>query len=122
MTFSVGTVVSLLLDPLFTLSPFHESPWTRKKLYYVVLLHLSDKAPYNKIYILKQLIFLYTVHIKDDEDILPLLIKEFPHLHLSMHTWHELWRKGINQIEQVTRANQEMRRKKSKAKTDVSIS
>lgn len=59
------------------------------------------------------------LHIKDDEDILPMLLKEFPHLHLSMHTWHELWRKGIHQIEQVTRANQDVRRKKSKAKTDL---
>ncbi|XP_061187769.1 centrosomal protein of 95 kDa-like [Saccostrea echinata] len=57
--------------------------------------------------------------IKDDEDILPLLLKEFPHLHLSLHTWHELWRKGIHQIEQVTRANQEVRRKKSKAKAEL---
>ena len=63
-----------------------------------------------------------SVHIKDDEDILPMLLKEFPHLHLSMHTWHELWRKGIHQIEQVTRANQDVRRKKSKAKTDVCTS
>lgn len=59
------------------------------------------------------------LHIKDDEDILPMLLKEFPHLHLSMHTWHELWRKGIHQIEQVTRANQDVRRKKSKAKADL---
>lgn len=58
--------------------------------------------------------------IKDDEDILPVLLKEFPHLHLSLHTWHELWRKGIHQIEQVSRANQEVRRKKSKAKAEVS--
>lgn len=57
--------------------------------------------------------------IKDDEDILPILLKEFPHLHLSLHTWHELWRKGIHQIEQVTRANQEVRRKKSKAKSEL---
>ncbi|XP_033744580.1 centrosomal protein of 95 kDa-like [Pecten maximus] len=57
--------------------------------------------------------------IKDDDDILPLLLKEFPHLHLSLHTWHELWRKGINQIEQVTRANQEVRRKKSRAKSEL---
>ncbi|XP_078340218.1 centrosomal protein of 95 kDa-like [Crassostrea virginica] len=57
--------------------------------------------------------------IKDDEDILPVLLKEFPHLHLSLHTWHELWRKGIHQIEQVSRANQEVRRKKSKAKAEL---
>lgn len=57
--------------------------------------------------------------IKDDDDILPLLLKEFPHLHLSLHTWHELWRKGINQIEQVSRANQEVRRKKSRAKSEL---
>lgn len=57
--------------------------------------------------------------IKDDDDILPLLLEEFPHLHLSIHTWHELWRKGLQQIEQITRAHQEVRRKKTRAQTQL---
>ncbi|KAL4227155.1 Centrosomal protein of 95 kDa [Mactra antiquata] len=60
-----------------------------------------------------------TLTIKDDEDILPMLLEEFPHLHLSLHTWHELWRKGIHQIEQITRAHQEVRRKKSHAQNQL---
>ena len=60
--------------------------------------------------------------VKDDDDILPLLLEEFPHLHLSLHTWHELWRKGLHQIEQITRAHQEVRRKKTRAQSQVSIS
>ncbi|XP_053377134.1 centrosomal protein of 95 kDa-like isoform X2 [Mercenaria mercenaria] len=60
-----------------------------------------------------------TLTIKDDDDILPMLLEEFPHLHLSLHTWHELWRKGLTQIEQVTRAHQEVRRKKSHAQNQL---
>ena len=62
-----------------------------------------------------------TVTIKDDDDILPLLLEEFPHLHLSLHTWHELWRKGLQQIEQITHAHQEVRRKKTRAQAQVSV-
>ncbi|KAH3893210.1 hypothetical protein DPMN_017353 [Dreissena polymorpha] len=58
-----------------------------------------------------------TIH--DEEDLLPVLLDEFPHLHLSLHTWHELWRKGLTQIEQITRAYQEVRRKKSLAQNQV---
>lgn len=60
-----------------------------------------------------------TLMIRDDEDILPMLLDEFPHLHLSLHTWHELWRKGIQQIEQITQAHQEVRRKKSLAQNQL---
>ena len=61
----------------------------------------------------------FSVTIRDDDDILPLLLEEFPHLHLSLHTWHELWRKGLTQIEQITRAHQEVRRKKTRAQAQV---
>ena len=64
-------------------------------------------------------LFNLTVTVKDDDDILPLLLEEFPHLHLSLHTWHELWRKGLHQIEQITRAHQEVRRKKTRAQSQV---
>ncbi|KAL3853220.1 hypothetical protein ACJMK2_016776 [Sinanodonta woodiana] len=57
--------------------------------------------------------------IEDNEDILPLLMEEFPHLHLSLNTWHELWRKGLGQIEQITRAYQEVKRKKSHAQAQL---
>ena len=60
------------------------------------------------------------VTIEDGDDLLPILLDEFPHLHLSLHTWHELWRKGLNQIEQITRAHQEVKRKKSHAQGQVS--
>ena len=49
-------------------------------------------------------------------------MEEFPHLHLSLHTWHELWRKGLTQIEQMTRSHQEARRKKSLAQNQVGAS
>lgn len=61
----------------------------------------------------------FTVTIQDGEDLLPMLLDEFPHLHLSLHTWHELWRKGLQQIEQITRSHQEVRRKKSLAQSQV---
>lgn len=60
-----------------------------------------------------------TMVIKDEDDILPMLLDEFPHLHLSLHTWHELWRKGLQQIEQITRAHQEVTRKKSRAQDQL---
>ncbi|WAR25456.1 CEP95-like protein [Mya arenaria] len=57
--------------------------------------------------------------VRDDEDLLPVLLEEFPHLHLSLHTWHELWRRGLNQIEKITRAHQEVHRKKSHAQNQL---
>ena len=73
-----------------------------------------------KVFSVSQHNFNLTVTVKDDDDILPLLLEEFPHLHLSLHTWHELWRKGLHQIEQITRAHQEVRRKKTRAQSQVS--
>ena len=59
------------------------------------------------------------VTIAEDEELMPLLLEEFPHLHLSDHTWHELWRRGITQIENLTRAYEENKRRKSKAQVQV---
>lgn len=59
------------------------------------------------------------VVIDEDEDLLPVLLEEFPHLYMSEHTWHELWRRGIGQIENLTRAYEESKRRKSKAQLQV---
>ncbi|KAK7506352.1 hypothetical protein BaRGS_00002464, partial [Batillaria attramentaria] len=57
--------------------------------------------------------------LADDDDLMPILLEEFPHLYMSEHTWHELWRRGIAQIENLTRAYEESKRKKSKAQQQV---
>ncbi|KAH9494854.1 hypothetical protein Btru_015833 [Bulinus truncatus] len=54
-----------------------------------------------------------------DEDLLPALLEEFPYLHLSEHTWHELWRQGLHQIEALTRSYQENLRKKTQAQSQL---
>lgn len=59
------------------------------------------------------------LHLESEEDLLPLLLEEFPHLHLSEHTWHELWKQGLSQIEALTRAHQESQRKKSRAQCQL---
>ncbi|XP_050392120.2 uncharacterized protein LOC126810852 isoform X2 [Patella vulgata] len=58
-----------------------------------------------------------TVH--DEDELLPLLLEEFPHLHMSQHTWHELWRRGLTQIENITKAYEETKRRKSKSQVQV---
>ncbi|XP_041363421.1 LOW QUALITY PROTEIN: centrosomal protein of 95 kDa-like [Gigantopelta aegis] len=57
--------------------------------------------------------------VDDEEDLLPLLLEEFPYLYLSESTWHELWRQGISQIDRLTRAYEEKRRRKSKAQEQM---
>ncbi|XP_025093826.1 centrosomal protein of 95 kDa-like isoform X3 [Pomacea canaliculata] len=57
--------------------------------------------------------------ISDEDDLMPLLMKEFPHLYISDHTWHELWRKGISQIEGLTRSYEENKRRKSKVQKQL---
>uniref|UniRef100_A0A0B7AEE1 DUF5745 domain-containing protein n=1 Tax=Arion vulgaris TaxID=1028688 RepID=A0A0B7AEE1_9EUPU len=59
------------------------------------------------------------VTLEGEEDLLPFLMDEFPYLHLSEHTWHELWRKGIRQIETLTQSYQEIERNKSRAQTQL---
>lgn len=59
--------------------------------------------------------------LESEEDLLPFLVDEFPYIHLTEHTWHELWRKGLHQIEALTRAYQEIERKKSKTQSQVDV-
>ncbi|XP_067164304.1 centrosomal protein of 95 kDa isoform X4 [Apteryx mantelli] len=42
--------------------------------------------------------------VKDD-DLLFLLLEEFPHLHISHHTMHKMWRQQLAQIEQLKAAS-----------------
>ncbi|XP_059167275.1 uncharacterized protein LOC131949406 isoform X2 [Physella acuta] len=60
-----------------------------------------------------------TFSLKDGEDMVPFLLEEFPHLNLSEHTWHELWRKGLQQIETLTKTYQESQHKKSRAQNQI---
>ncbi|CAL1540509.1 unnamed protein product [Lymnaea stagnalis] len=60
-----------------------------------------------------------TLTIENEEDLLPTMLEEFPHLHLSGHTWHELWRKSLHQIEALTRTYLASQRKKSNAQTQL---
>ena len=55
------------------------------------------------------------------EDLLPALLEEFPHLQLSMETWHELWRKSIVQLEYLTRSYRNSRRKRDQTQQQVCI-
>ncbi|XP_005106126.1 centrosomal protein of 95 kDa [Aplysia californica] len=57
--------------------------------------------------------------LESEEDLLPVLLEEFPHLHLSEHTWHELWRHGLHRIEALTRAYNASQRKKSQAQNQL---
>ena len=54
-----------------------------------------------------------------DSDLFPWLLEEFPYLHLAPATLHNLWRKESLQLEQLSRAEAEVKRKKSKAQEQV---
>lgn len=54
-----------------------------------------------------------------DSDLFPWMLEEFPFLHLAPATLHNLWRKGSLQLEQLSRAEAEAKRKKSKAEEQV---
>lgn len=58
-------------------------------------------------------------HLESEEDLLPLLLEEFPHLHLSEHTWHELWRRGLNQIQSLTNAYAKARGQRSREQSQL---
>lgn len=50
---------------------------------------------------------------------MPLLLEEFPFLYLSTETLHELWRKSTRQLEQLSNAALDVRRRKPKAQLQV---
>jgi len=54
-----------------------------------------------------------------DSDLFPWLLEEFPYLHLAPATLHNLWRKESLQLEQLSRADADVKRKKSKAQEQV---
>uniref|UniRef100_A0A8D0GIM3 Uncharacterized protein n=1 Tax=Sphenodon punctatus TaxID=8508 RepID=A0A8D0GIM3_SPHPU len=55
-----------------------------------------------------------------DNDLLPLLLDEFPHLHISRHTMNKMWQKQLVQIEQLKSASGEDRTR-LKLQSEVSI-
>ena len=56
------------------------------------------------------------------QDLIPMLLEEFPFLYLSTETLHRLWQQSSRQVEQLCKADQEIRRKKSLAQCQVAIS
>ncbi|XP_013381104.1 uncharacterized protein LOC106152154 [Lingula anatina] len=50
-----------------------------------------------------------------EDNILPFMLEEFPFIHLSEHTIHDVWKKSYRQVEQLSKAAQEVKRKKSAA-------
>jgi centrosomal protein CEP95 len=54
-----------------------------------------------------------------DNDMFPWLLEEFPYLPLTPATLHHLWHKGSLQLEQLSRADAEVRSKKSKAQQQI---
>jgi len=54
-----------------------------------------------------------------EQNLLPRLLDEFPYLHLSPATLHNLWRKGSLQLDQLSRANADAQRRKTKAQEQV---
>jgi len=54
-----------------------------------------------------------------DQDLLPWLLDEFPYLHLSPATLHSLWQRGSLQLEHLSRAEADARRRKTKAQDQV---
>ena len=55
----------------------------------------------------------------ESDDLLSMLLEEFPYLHLSTETLHDLWRKSSDQFERLANAEREVRRRKSKAQVQV---
>lgn len=51
----------------------------------------------------------------------PWLLEEFPYLHLAPATLHNLWHKASLQLEQMSRAETDTQRQKSKAQEQVSV-
>jgi len=54
-----------------------------------------------------------------DQNLLPWLLDEFPYLHLSPATLHNLWHKGSLQLDHLSRADADARRRKTKAQEQV---
>ncbi|ELU06850.1 hypothetical protein CAPTEDRAFT_228536 [Capitella teleta] len=56
----------------------------------------------------------YSASVAKGEDLLPWLLEEFPFLHLSSETIHDLWRKSSRQVEQMSKAEKDTKLKRNK--------
>lgn len=54
-----------------------------------------------------------------ENEILPWLLEEFPYIHLSSEALHDMWRKSARQIEHLSKAEKEIKRRKSKSQIQV---
>ncbi|XP_063816876.1 centrosomal protein of 95 kDa isoform X2 [Pseudophryne corroboree] len=54
-----------------------------------------------------------------ENDLLPLLLEEFPHLQISPHTLTTMWKEQLAQVEQLARASQEDNRSERKLHKEV---
>ncbi|XP_062886666.1 centrosomal protein of 95 kDa-like isoform X1 [Mobula hypostoma] len=54
-----------------------------------------------------------------DNDLLPLLLEEFPYLSVSPHTMNRMWKQQLRQIEQLTRSSSEQDRSQAKLQSAI---
>nr|XP_033817964.1 centrosomal protein of 95 kDa isoform X2 [Geotrypetes seraphini] len=54
-----------------------------------------------------------------DNDLLPLLLEEFPYLYISPHTLNEMWKHQLTQMEQLTKSASEEDRNRTKLLSEV---
>jgi hypothetical protein len=59
--------------------------------------------------------------VRTGEELLPWLLEEFPFLHLSSETIHDLWRKSSRNVEQMAKAEKELKRKRNKQQEQVNL-
>ena len=55
-----------------------------------------------------------------DGNLMPWLLEEFPYIHISPQTLHQMWNKSARQLEQLSKVQREVKCKKSKAEVQVS--
>ncbi|XP_029456617.1 centrosomal protein of 95 kDa isoform X2 [Rhinatrema bivittatum] len=60
------------------------------------------------------------IKIKDN-DLLPLLLEEFPYLHISPHTLNQMWKQQFAQMEQLTKSASEEDRSRVKLINEVEV-
>ena len=78
----------------------------------------------RSVWLCLQAIVLYAVYcVADDraveQDLLPWLLDEFPYLHVSPATLHNMWHRGSMQRDYLSRVGASTRRRKTKAQEQV---
>ncbi|KAJ1129573.1 hypothetical protein NDU88_007940 [Pleurodeles waltl] len=56
-----------------------------------------------------------------DNDLLPLLMEEFPYLHISPHSLNKMWKHQFSQIEQLSRSASEEERSRARLQNEVEV-